>query len=73
MFYGYEFEIGKLVTWLADLELDERHVGVIVSLEDRGDDESKIAGAWVSWAESSTGWSPLDCLIPIEDVNSLEE
>ena len=65
MLYETEPPVGSLVTWKADIGSVSREIGVVISLEPRGDDESKLMGAWIKWSSSSAGWSPLDCLVVI--------
>jgi len=62
------FTVGDLVTWRADHKIGiHTDVGVVVGLESRGDDDSRLSGAWVKWASNSTGWSPSEMLIPLSD------
>ena len=65
MQYDISPPIGSLVTWRADKASVDKEIGVVISVESRGDDDSKLLGAWVKWSSNCTGWSPLDCLVVI--------
>jgi len=66
MMIDYHVTIGDLVTWRADqINDDSIEVGVVVSLEARGDDDCRMSGAWVKWACNATGWSPMEFLVAL--------
>ena len=66
------FTIGDLVTWREDQKIGvDMDVGVVVGLEARGDDDSRLSGVWVKWASNSTGWSPSEMLMPLGEPSDV--
>ena len=69
-------QTGDLVIWSASKNQFVDEVGIIASLEERGDDDGKYEGAWVIWSQNqgpAYAWSPLNMLSVLSRKNSNQD